>query len=133
MRISIGVVEVYTLLTNVGLLGYLRYIGTMRFFRGLVSVLILLLLPSSVHAEGTYSNINTASSSDGGYDAVSWSQGYPLTIDSYGKYIVPIQPDGNSYYNIAYSNDKGATWSEQNLPSDEEFSNRSSVAYEDRK
>lgn len=102
----------------------------MRIFSAFFSILILLLTVSIVKAEGTYGNIGTTSSNNGGYDAVSWSQGYPLTIDSYGKYIVPIQPDGNSNYNIAFSNDKGATWSEQNLPVDEEFSNRSSVAYD---
>ena len=66
---------------------------------------------SDTFADGTYANINTAHSSVGSADTVSWSQSFPITIDSYGNYISPIQTNATEYY-WAYSNDKGANWSE---------------------
>ncbi|MBP9819805.1 carboxypeptidase regulatory-like domain-containing protein [Candidatus Woesebacteria bacterium] len=78
-------------------------------------------------ADGTYANIGTATGTNGGYDAVSWSQGYPIMIDSYGKFIVPVQHHtlGNRF---AYSNDDGATWSETTTGGD--LTNRPAAVYD---
>ena len=82
---------------------------------------------ASVFADGTYANIGTSTGTNGSSDAVSWSQGYPIMIDAYGNYIVPVLPSGSTTYNFAYSNDEGSTWSEQTGLS---FVNRSSAVYD---
>ena len=101
-----------------------------------VLVLVLgmfFLLKESVHADGTYANITTAHSSAGGADAVSWSTGYPITVDSFGHYIAPLEDDVGNYY-WTYSNDKGTNWTEVILDTGSGggglTSERPSVAYD---
>lgn len=65
-----------------------------------------------VFAEGVYANIGTTNGSAAGADAVSWSQGYPIMIDSYGHLIVFTQQNGTGILDITYSNDAGASWEE---------------------
>ncbi|OGM28932.1 hypothetical protein A2801_01030 [Candidatus Woesebacteria bacterium RIFCSPHIGHO2_01_FULL_41_10] len=94
----------------------------------LLSLVILVSIsPKTVFADGTYANIGTSTGTNGSPDAVSWSQGYPIMIDAYGHYIVPVLPNGSTTYNFAYSNDAGGTWSEQTGLS---FANRSSAVYD---
>lgn len=76
-------------------------------------ILISCFLPKSAVAEGTYAQINSPTGSNGSPDAVTWSTGDPIIIDAYGKYIVPVQPNGDTNYKFAYSNDSGSTWTEQ--------------------
>ncbi len=83
--------------------------------------------PTSQPSNVAYYNINTSTSTSAGYDAVSWSQGYPITVDKFGKYIVPIQRHGFSSENFAVSNDAGATWIELDGSG---ILNRSSIAYD---
>lgn len=90
----------------------------------------LLLLSPQAHAEGTYANIGTATGTDGSPDVVSWSQGYPIMIDSYGHYIVPVLPDGDTQYNLAYSNDGGSTWAEADIANADAPYNRISAVYD---
>lgn len=84
----------------------------------LILFVITSLLPQfprlQLRADGTYYNINTTNSNNGGTDAVSWSQAKPFMVDNYGHYIVPISPDVSATvgYKFAYSNDKGTTWAE---------------------
>lgn len=78
-------------------------------------------------ADGTYANIGTATGTNGGFDAVSWSQGYPIMIDSYGKFIVPVQHH-TSGVRFAYSNNDGSDWSETTTGN--VLLNRTSAAYD---
>jgi len=52
-----------------------------------LSFALLLFLPFSVRAEGTYQGIGTGDGTDGSNDAINFSQGRVWTIDQYGKYI----------------------------------------------
>lgn len=93
----------------------------------IVLALVGLLINSNVNAEGTYYNIGTSTSNNGSPDVVSWSQAYPIVVDSYGHYIVPTQRAGQTVYDLSFSNDKGATWSVNttvNIPA------RASAAYD---
>lgn len=82
-----------------------------------------------VLADGTYGNIGTSAGSNGGYDAVSWSQGYPIMIDSYGKFIVPVQHSTGGL-RFAYSNNDGEDWSETTTGN--VLINRTSAVYDSR-
>lgn len=81
-------------------------------------LLILLYLFSftPVFADGTYSSLGTATSTDAGSDAVTWSQGYPIAIDNYGNYMAFVSTTGGSFH-MAVSNNKGGTWTELNMAS----------------
>jgi hypothetical protein len=86
----------------------------MPFLRKFILIFSLLFFSSvtSAYAEGDYYNINTTSSDLGSPDAVSWSTGYPITIDQYGKFIVIVQNTSTSQEHFAISNDSGKTWAE---------------------
>lgn len=101
----------------------------MNFRKIILSLALLLIIPNSIFADGTYANIGTATATNGSPDVVSWSQGFPIVIDSFGKYIVPVLPNSQSAYNIAYSNNLGATWSEIDITGTE-FNNRASMVYD---
>jgi hypothetical protein len=77
----------------------------------LSTLFLILSLSKQTFAEGIYSNIGTAHSSSGSADAVTWSEGNPITIDKYGHYISVIQIKDDGYF-FTVSNDKGATWLE---------------------
>lgn len=81
------------------------------FLLPILFIVVCVAVYNYVLADGTYSNIGTTTGSNGGYDAVSWSQGYPIMIDTYGKFIVPVQ-NHTSGVRFAYSNNDGDDWSE---------------------
>ena len=93
----------------------------------LIACFLIFLIPRPVLADGTYANIGTPTGSDGAFDAVSWSQGYPIMIDAYDNYIVPVLQTGSTTHNFAFSNDAGSTWSEQTGLT---FHNRTSAVYD---
>ncbi len=105
---------------------FLNQVGVF-FLAAFVSISGLIYHWNYIRAEGTYANIGTATGTNGGYDAVSWSQGYPIMIDSYGKFIIPVQHHtlGNRF---AYSNNDGSSWSETTTGGD--MANRPAAVYD---
>ncbi len=82
------------------------------YFLSLFFLIFLFTFPTNIYADGTYSQLNTSAGSTGSPDAVTWSTGNPIMIDSFGKYIVPVQTNGDSNYHFVFSNNAGSSWTE---------------------
>jgi hypothetical protein len=78
-------------------------------------------------AAGDFVNIGTAGGTDGSSDAVTWSPGFPIMIDSYGKYIVMESRESGGNYHFEVSNDQ-STWTE--APTDTGYGIRASSVYD---
>ena len=80
-------------------------------FVSIISFVAINLSPTKVYADGTYSNIGTATGTNAGSDAVPWSQGNPIMIDRYGNLIVPIE-NASAIYTWAVASSITSSWSE---------------------
>lgn len=75
----------------------------------------------------TFTDINASLTNNLGPDGYSWAQGYPITVDKFGKIVVLIQVHNTGHY-WSWSNDNGATWGF--TASSMNFLLRGSVAYD---
>ncbi len=90
------------------------------------SLFISFSIPKAL-AEGTYAGIGTADGTDGGADAINFSQGRVWNIDKFGKYIW-VTEDRSNVHHFAYSNDLGVTWTQDSDATN--ATTRGSVAYD---
>lgn len=82
------------------------------FLRILFLILLFHTFSGTVNAEGTYSQLGTPISTDGSVDSINFSQGRPLVIDKFGKYILMTEGRVSSTHRWAWSNNAGTNWSE---------------------
>ncbi len=74
-------------------------------------VLVSLFSAHVAFAATSFTHINTSTGSDGSPDAVSWSPGNPVMVDSYGHTIGLFQNESSGYY-FNWTNDGGQNWSQ---------------------
>ena len=88
--------------------------------------------PATGLASPSFAPIGTAAGDDLSQDGHSWSQADPILIDRYGHLIVPLQRynDVDKRNLFVFSNDGGASWTDNTAAEPEGFIERGTATYD---